>query len=205
MLYFGSKDDDGELHNIVIVDERDSGKQKLLTANFGRIELEKGARLSFMLHDGELQEGSASADTFRRITFEELDWRLDIGFFVHRAVAQIPMINALPLREFWQHTQEGEQADRNWYMVALMRKFTFPLANLIFVLLVFPVTTVLSRQSRLVAYLAATGMVAVYFTMAQATDTLIRLFGVSAAVAAWMPNMLFFAIGATLTLLRVRR
>lgn len=205
MLYFGSRDEDGEVHNVVIVDERDGAKPKLLTANFGRIQLEKGARLSFMLHDGELQEGAATDDSFRRITFEELDWRLDIGFFVKRAVAQIPMINATPLAEFWQHTQEGEQADRDWYMTALMRKFTFPLANLIFVLLVFPVTTVLSRQSRMLAYLAATGMVAIYFTLAQASDTLMRIFGVSAAIAAWMPNGLFFCIGATLTILRVRR
>jgi lipopolysaccharide export LptBFGC system permease protein LptF len=115
------------------------------------------------------------------------------------------MVNAEPLAEMWRHTQEGEQQQRNWYMLLFMRKFTFPLANLIFVLLVFPVTTVLSRQSRLLAYLAAAGMVAIYFTLAQATDTLVRLFGISAALATWAPNIFFFLLGATLTALRVRR
>src|SRR5262249_31718726 len=35
MLFFGARDDDGEVHNIVIVDERDPKRTKLLTANFG--------------------------------------------------------------------------------------------------------------------------------------------------------------------------
>ena len=204
MLYFGARDEDGEVHDVVIADERDPTHARLLTASFGRIELAGGSRLSFLLKSGELQEGAAQDPTFRRITFDELDWRLDIGFFVWRAVSQIPMVNALPLSELYRRTQEGEQADRDWYTTWLHRKFTYPLANLIFVLLVFPVTTVLSRQSRLLAYVAAAGMVAVYFTMAEATATLIRL-GFSAAAATWFPNLLFLAIGAALTIIRVRR
>jgi lipopolysaccharide export LptBFGC system permease protein LptF len=87
----------------------------------------------------------------------------------------------------------------------LHRKFAYPLANLLFVLLVFPVTTVLDRHSRLLAYLATTTLVAIYFTLSQATDTIVHVLHCSVAVATWLPNFVFLIMGAVLTGIRIRR
>lgn len=213
-MYFKTRDKKtGELSGIFIADEREQGRPRLLTAETGNIRKEAGAALTFVLRNGELQEGElrssdpARKALLRRVTFNRLDWRIDTAFFVGRTVSIIPMIAALNLDELYARSRDESlsERDRKNHTVWLHRKFVYPVANLIFVLLVFPVTTVLSRQSRLKAYLAAAMMVAVYFTMAQATDTLMTTLSVSSVVATWIPNILFALIGVVLTALRLAK
>jgi lipopolysaccharide export system permease protein len=204
MIYFGQREDDGEIRDVLIADEREADHPRLITAQYGRIDA-SGVRLSLLLRHGEIQIRDGVGASFRRVTFEELDWHLDIEYFLRRAVGAIPLANAMSLAELHAKSQVGTQIERDWHLWTLHRKFTYPLANLIFVLLVFPVTTVLSQRSRLLAYAGAATMVGFYFTMAEATPTLQKLFGLSGAMATWMPNIVFGLLGLTMTYLRVRR
>jgi lipopolysaccharide export LptBFGC system permease protein LptF len=79
------------------------------------------------------------------------------------------------------------------------------LANFLFVLVVFPVTTALARPSRLRSYVLAGLMAGLFFVLAQATDTWINRLSFSPVLATYAPNIALLALGSVLTWWRLKQ
>ncbi len=206
-IYFGEKDKaSGRLAEIVLIDERDPASPNMFIAESGSIDKRDGA-LRFVLSHGEVHMGRARDTAYRRVRFDELVWRVEPGPLIRRLSRQIPSINAMPFTEVRQKALDPqlEAHDRAFYMVSFHRKFTFPLANLVFVLLAFPITTIYNRTSRLIIYGAVAIMTALYFTVTQSIDPMVKTLGLLPEQAAWAPNIFFGGIGLVLTAWRLRR
>lgn len=207
MIYFSSRDGQTQaLRDIVIADDRQRERPRLYTARSGALDRSEGSHVRLTLEDGELHEGSGKDALFRHLTFQKASLELDANFFVRRTVGRVPSIPELGVAELLKMSRNSElsERDRTRYAIALQRKFSLPAANVLFVLLVFPFATVLSRPSRLRAYLIASLLVAGYFVLAQATESLMGL-GLGAGAATWLPNVFFMVVGGALTARRLRQ
>lgn len=207
MIYLGDRSvETGEMHDIVLADDHDHAQPLLVTARSGRIEANVGTRLLFALRDGEVQIGSGGDANFRRILFGKLDYEVDTAVFARRTVGKVPTISEVTFGNLLKLTRDPTRSvpDRMRDSVVLHRKFSFPLANLLFVLTVFPVTTALSRPSRLRSYVAAGIIAGIFFVLAQATDTWINRLALSPALATYAPDIALLVLGTILTWRRLR-
>lgn len=82
--------------------------------------------------------------------------------------------------------------------LALHRHFTFPLANLILILLALPLAIWFERGSRLGRILAAIGLCGAYMLVDLICQSLGGRGMLNPVVAAWTPTILFGALGVTL-------
>jgi len=205
-IFFREKNvETGALKEILLIDERDETQPRIFIGESGVIDKREGA-LRFVLERGEAHIGNARDPSYRRVRFDELVWRVDPGPMIRKISAQVPFVNAIPLGELRVLAADTtkKRYEQIYYGGTYHRKFAFPIANLVFVLLVFPITTITNRSSRIWVYLAVAMMVALYFTLAQAIEPLMSL-GMPLWLAVWTPNILFGVIGLGLTLARIRR
>jgi len=194
------------MRDIVLADDHVHKQPLLVTAKTGTIQNNVGTRLLFALRDGEVQIGNGSDTNFRRILFGKLDYELDTAVFAKRTVGKVPTISEVSFADLLKLTRDPTRSmpDRMRDSVVLHRKFSFPLANLLFVLTVFPVTTALNRPSRIRSYLAAGVIAAIFFVLAQATDTWINRFSLSPPLATYAPDIALLLLGVVLTWRRLR-
>jgi lipopolysaccharide export system permease protein len=207
MIYLGDRNaDTGEMRDIVLADDHDRAAPLLVTAKTGRIEQNVGTQLLFALRDGEVQIGNGGDANFRRILFGKLDYQLDTAVFARRTVGKVPMISEVSFSDLRKMVNDTKRPlpDRMRDAVVMHRKFAFPLANLLFVLAVFPITTALARPSRLRSYLGAGVIAAIFFVLAQATDTWINRLALSPALATYAPDLALLVLGSVLTWRRLR-
>lgn len=206
MIYIGERDPvTAEMENIVLAD--DSGDSKrLITARKGRFDYSHGSHIVLALEDGEVQMGSAYDAQFRRITFERLDYDINADIFVRRTAGKVPTLFEASLVDIKRVLDDPNTSvqDRKRYALLGHRKFSFPLAHLIFVLLVFPFATDLRHPSRFRAYLLSGLFATGYYLLAQAPEALNSRLGMSPGLATWTANILFGAIGLALTARRLR-
>lgn len=206
MIYIGERDPvTAEMGNIVLADDSGDAK-RLITARKGRFDYSHGSHIVLALEDGEVQMGSAYDAQFRRITFERLDYDINADIFVRRTAGKVPTLFEASLVDIKRVLEDPNTSAQDLKRYALLghRKFSFPLAHLIFVLLVFPFATDLRHPSRFRAYLLSGLFATGYYLLAQAPEALNSRLGMSPGLATWTANILFGAIGLALTARRLR-
>lgn len=206
MIYLGERDElTGEMRDIVLAD--DSGDHKrLITAQRGAFDYSHGSHIVLALEDGEVQMGKGGDPQFRRMTFGRLDYDINADIFVRRTTGKVPLLFQASLGDIFAALKDSatDANTRQKYALLLHRKFSFPLAHIIFVLLVFPFATDLRHPSRFRAY-AISGLLATgYYLLAQAPESLSGRLGMSPWLATWTANILFGVIGLILTARRLR-
>lgn len=202
----------------VVMVEQHEGRRKLLFAS----RYDHGRRTMqglLLLEEGQLA-GDATLLTAEQATWDAAagDWRLSGGQLRHGAVTELdrellgePTIT--PDR-VWKAGIENLDVDllsysdlldmhrvrpnRGDITLALHRHMTFPLANLILLLLALPFAIHFERGARIERTLAAIGVCGAYLLVDLTCQNLGNQKYLHPIVAAWLPTILFGSLGVSL-------
>jgi lipopolysaccharide export system permease protein len=146
-------------------------------------------------HDGFLRtfhpDGSVDAESFDTRAFPEI--RETPRDFLR----PIKEPNEMPLGELLEHTKRARLSggDVTRLQVEMHRRLAFPFANFVVILLGAPLTGAIRRGGHAVGFAAALLVGFLYYVLLEVGGT----FGLSGqlppAVAAWLPNVVFIALG----------
>lgn len=173
--------------NIVV-----SAKSGALLAETDRLEV------AFEMQDGVMYtkdgKGELSMMTFSRGTY-----RVDIESLVGNKAKTISPVHGLTLNELWEKSQFSTTPKRKArYTVAFHRKWSFPLATIIFAALAVPVGILVGIRGRGVGVVVLLTIVASYYYVGRAAELSARALQFDPVAAAWLPN--FVGIGLFLPL-----
>ncbi len=150
---------------------------------------------TWLFHDGFLrtffEDGHVEAEPFKERAFPEIQER------PHDFLRPIKEPNEMPLGELLEHTKRARLSggDVTRLLVEKHRRIAFPFANFVVVLLGAPLTGAIRRGGHTVGFAAALLVGFLYYVLLEVGGT----FGLSGQlppiVAAWLPNIVFIALG----------
>jgi lipopolysaccharide export LptBFGC system permease protein LptF len=103
------------------------------------------------------------------------------------------------------HSRVLRNAELNRYLLELHRKFAFPFSCLVFVVFTFPVGLMARRSGRIFGFGIGLFASAVYWALLLIGHEMGFNQGYSPFIAMWAPNLVIFAAGVALNIVRIRR
>ena len=186
----------GRLKNVFIYDERNPKSPMTIIAKSGEVlteQTEEGNRAFLRLLDGNMHR--TSLDFYTKIDFKSYDINLfDPAEFTTRKLDTASLgMSALRRRLNHQNSslKEQKEAQLEWY-----KRFTLPVACLVFSLIGIVLGTVTNRRSA-----KSSGMVLcittviLYWMIYAGFETLGKEEKIPMILAVWLPNLLFIAFG----------
>jgi len=193
-VFVGARQASGDLSHVLLFDSREPKRAITAFAERGHFAVDPvGAKLFTDLEAGELQSLSPDGRVFRRIQFDRYQ-------FLDRRLSLIGSFEGYDLASMRQVIEDVRKIGHpTWrFELALHRKFSLPVAALVFAL--FGVALGLGRVQapRIRAALIAVGMVAAYYTLMRAGDGFAARGQLPIVIAAWLPNLLLLPAGVIL-------
>ncbi len=176
-----------------------SAKSGSLLAKSDQLELE------FEMQDGVMyfKDGSHQPSM---MTFEKGRYRFDIEDLVGNKARTISAVNGLSLEELWFRSEsETKSRRRARYKVAFHRKWSFPVATMIFTMLAVPIGILIGRRGRGAGIVVLLTMVAGYYYIGRAAELSARALHFDPLMAAWLPNLVGIGLFLPLWMLAKRR
>jgi lipopolysaccharide export system permease protein len=200
---------DGTLYGVFLADRTDSKRPFVVTAREGSFSLDAARGIAHLrLRDGDLQLEPADDRDLRsqRIAFRGLDYAFDVNAV--KLLSERPRPREMSeeeLRAALDHfARAGEpppgarERNRNVYEIQLQRRVALPLAPLVFAALGFPLALRPSRGARAWGTLVCVGLVFAYYTLLSVAEWAASSGLLASALALWLPNLVFGALGAVL-------
>jgi LPS export ABC transporter permease LptF len=215
VVYVDGRDADGGLERVVISDhsvperpfvvfaERAHFRFDAQTATI-HLELETGNVIFDTNDPGDLAAAS------QRMAFEHFDYAFDASPILDVAASIRP--RDLPMGELVRRLRlaradalppEIRRRNVHEYEVQLHRRFSLPVAPVLFAGIALPLALRRSRANRAWGVLACTAIVSVYYLVLTTGERLADRGALAAWIALWFPNLLF-AAGAGLLLWRAQ-
>ncbi|MCK5688849.1 LptF/LptG family permease, partial [Myxococcota bacterium] len=189
---FYAEERDGELlKDVVFADRRDAKKPVVISARTGRVVSGKGSRdIIFALDDGAILLRDMTSGAQRVVHFEKSRYRLDVGKLVKKKAITLTSTQAKDIPTLIEQKSDPKYR-KNWALltITLHRKFSVPLATLIFALLAVPLATRSSGGARARGFLYSSGIVAAYYYVGRALELAARSGKIDAVLATWTPNI----------------
>jgi len=212
LVYVDARGGD-RLHGIVVSDRRDPERPLIVFASEGRLALaENGSELTLALERGDIhldQPGSRDGRHVR-ISFEHFDYALELDALLGATGFQRPQeMSWRNLRYTVKRLRAGQASDKLRaapieYELDLQRRLAVPVAPALFALVGLPIGMRRTRGARAFGALSCAGVAFLYYG-SQTFFSFLAIEGwIGAAVAMWLPNVLFAALAAVL-LARARR
>lgn len=209
------------LRGVVVSDERDPKLTRVITAREGRLLTDEASgRITLRLLDGGVHEadvvpvdapasvvgedvptgGAAGARRYRYTAFGLYDMNLAIESPLSRAAGAQKPEKDFGLGELLQRigSEGGGTRSRLPLEVELHKRFAFPVAALVFVLLGFPLAVRSPRGGRSVALVGTLVILVAYYLLLTSLEGVALRQRLPVAVAIWAPNAIFGALGAWL-------
>ncbi len=187
------------LRGLLVADERDPKLSRILTARQGRLFTdEENQRITLRLIDGAIHESDTDNwARYRYTTFGLYDMNLGVESPFKSAPRQDKPEKNLGLRELFAIARE---LDRQGQLTApfyleFHKRFAFPVAAIVFVMVGFPLGIRAQRGGRGVAVVASLGILVSYYLMLNSLENVAMNRRISPAVAVWTPTVVFGLIG----------
>jgi lipopolysaccharide export system permease protein len=217
LLFVDERDDTDTLRGVLISDQSQGGNPFTVVAERGHFRIDDdGERAHLLLEAGDIHfEPAAPNDTsHRRIEFATFDYAFDVAgvFGAGPCTVRPPEMTTPRIRAVLEHfrTHGGKPPDcvrvktEERYEIQYHRRLALPVAPILFALLGISLGMQRSRGARSWGMLLCVALVFSYYTLLSLGTYLAEEASVPAAVALWLPNLIFG--GAALPLLyRARR
>ena len=217
LLFVEERAEDQTLHGVLLADRTDVARPFTVVASRARIELDReAARAHLLLQEGDIhfEPENPNDDEYRRIGFGTFDYSFDVSPLVGNdpCGASPGELNSRRIREVLHHfeTHDGKPPDcirvktPERYEVQYHRRLALPFAPLLFALLGVSLGMRRTRGARSFGMLLCIGLVFSYYALLSFGTFLAEDERLPAALALWLPNLVFGAAAVPL-LLRARR
>ncbi len=190
------------LRGVLASDERDPALSRVIVAREGRVLADQRTRrVTLRFIDGSINEtDAADPQRFRHTTFAIYDMNVEL-----RASGASSKQETKPEREMSLgqlmaaaslYARDGPMAAP--YRIEIHKRFAFPVAALIFVLIAFPLGIHSQRGGRAVALASGFVIMMAYNILSSSLEDLPLSGKLPVAVAIWLPNALFGLLGLVL-------
>jgi len=208
------------LRGLVVSDERDPKLTRVITAREGRLLTDEATRrITLRLLNGGVNEadvqpanppqgvateettgGAAGPKRYRYTAFGIYDMNLQLESPLKTAARIEKPERDLGLRALIRKIEEyrNDPYNRLPHEAELNKRFAFPVAALIFVLLGFPLAVRSHRGGRSVALVGTLAILVSYYLILTTLEGVALRGRLPVWVAIWMPNFIFGAIGSVL-------
>lgn len=182
------------LRGLLVSDERNPEQSRIIVAREGRLLSDEAARrITLRFLDGSISESDVGdRRRFRQTYFSLYDMSLPIDSPITAASREEKPEKQLPLRQLISEAdrlrREGQIATP--YYVELHKRFTLPVAALVFTLVGFPLGIRSHRGGRAVALALSFGIVVSYYILYTSMEGFALRGRLPAGIAVWIPNAL---------------
>ena len=195
------------LQGIVLSDRRDPERPLIVFASEGHLTLnEDGSALELVLEQGDIHLDDPGSREGRdvRISFERFDYSLDLSTLLDSKGFQRP--REMPwdklLGTLW-HLRAGTpdlklRQEPIEYELEQQRRLAIPAAPALFALVGLPIAMRRTRGARAFGALSCAAVAFVYYGLQTFFTFLATQGWLGAAVAMWLPNLIFAALAAVL-------
>ena len=186
------------LSGVFISNERNPNNPHFIIAQRGRLMTDPSSlRIILRLYDGSIHRRGSDGETYPLIFFETNDLQLDIlqslstGGKIPKGRREKTLSELLA--EASRIQQRGGNPSPLW--VEIHKKFSIPVACLVFGLVGIPLGIRSRRSGRSAGFAIAIGVILVYYVFITAGEKLAVDRRLSPALAMWTPNLLLAAAG----------
>lgn len=201
VVYVDRRDGEGNLGSIMIADSTGGRAPSIIFADRGRFRFDnESATIHLELESGDilLETPGAESSEPQRIAFEALDYAFDASPLLDVEASLRPrdlgMTTLLERRQLAHTDALPEKVRRRnpfEYDVQIHRRLALPLAPLLFGGIAVPIAARRSRTNRSWGALLCTTLVGIYYLLLNAGERLADKGLAPAAIAVWVPNLLF--------------
>lgn len=190
------------LRGLLVADERDPKLSRIVTARQGRLFTdEANQRITLRLIEGAIHESDTEQPSrYRYTAFGLYDMNLSIETPLKSAPRLDKPEKNLPLFELFRTARyldrEGQIAAP--YFLEFHKRFAFPAAALVFVLVGFPLGIRAHRGGRGIAVVGSLVILVGYYLMLNSLEGVAMHRRLPPAVAIWTPTLVFSIIGLRL-------
>jgi LPS export ABC transporter permease LptF/LPS export ABC transporter permease LptG len=190
------------LNGIMVSDERDPQRSRLVFAREGRLLTDEiNRRITLRFLDGAISETEpADPRRFRHTAFSLYDMTLPIESPLSTGAAPEKPEKEMPLSRLLETARHLEASNQiaSPYRVEYHKRFALPVAALVFVLVGFPLGVRTHRGGRAVALSSSFVIVVAYYILFTSLEGMALSRRLPAPVAIWLPNIVFTTIGLVL-------
>lgn len=195
------------LRRILISDRRKPDEENTVLAARGQLLTDEDARrVSLRLYDGVIFTTDPRTHEYEKTDFTAYDVSLDLGRGLGAADARKRDPSEIPTAELRRRIAALRRAGDGAlpFRVELTRRFTVPLASLVFALVAVPLGIQPARAVRSRGLAVSLAIILVYYLLLTAGETLGGQGRLPVSVALWAPNATLGALGAFLFLRAAR-
>jgi lipopolysaccharide export system permease protein len=191
------------MEGVLIQDERNKEKPQVIVSEAAQLvpDLESEA-LILMLGKGSIHTSDQEDRSYRKVDFDHYYVKLGIGEFLGGQVRTVDSERSIGelRREIRRRQSTGEDCGRE--KIALNEKFSFPFASVVFGLLGISLGIGPPRSGRSYGLVMGLAIIMGYYVLITAAERLVTARILSPLVAAWIPNIVFLAMGTYFILLK---
>ncbi len=217
VVYVDGRSADGELERVVISDRSVPGRPFVVFAERANFRFDpETATIHLELYSGNMIFDPADASpvaggvahnvgAVQRMDFEHFDYAFDASPILDVAASIRP--RDLPMGELVRRMRLAREdalppnirrRNVHEYEVQFHRRFSLPMAPLLFAAIALPLAMRRARANRAWGVLACTAIVSVYYLVLTAGERLADRGALAAWLALWLPNLLFAGAAAAL-------
>ena len=204
VVFVQTRDRDNNLQGVMISDRTDPDRPFVVFAESGRFVLDdEHSTVRMELEHGDLHLGeNDAADTHhRRIAFEHLDYSFDAKslFDPDGGQTRPAEMTMRELRRILRRAAAGislkglHEDNPVEYELQVQRRLALPFAPILFALVGVPLGLRRSRGARSWGALLCVAIVFIYYALLSLAQFLVESLHVPAALALWLPNVVFAA------------
>ncbi len=190
------------LRGLVVSDEREPERSRIIVAREGRLlNDEANRRITLRFIDGAIGEiEPGEPRQFRHTAFSLYDMTLPLDSAMSTGGKDEKPEKEMPLSRLLDAGRDLERQGQIAapYYVEYHKRFALPVAALVFVLVGFPLGIRTHRGGRAVALASSFVIVVSYYILFTSLEGLALSRRLPAALAIWLPNLLFTGVGAVL-------
>ncbi len=190
------------LRGLLVADERDPKLSRIVTARQGRLFTdEENRRITLRLIDGAIHESDTdNSARYRYTNFGLYDMNLSVESPFKSAPRLDKPEKNLGLLELFRTARSlaGQGQNAAPYFVEFHKRFAFPVAAVVFVLVGFPLGIRAQRGGRGVALVGSLVILMGYYLMLNSLEGMAMNRRLAPEVAVWTPTVVFGLLGLVL-------
>jgi len=190
------------LRGLLVADERDPKLSRLISARQGRLFTDQeNRRITLRLIDGAIHESDVGDPArYRHTTFALYDMNLSVESPLKSAPRIDKPEKDLGLFELLYTARDlaGQGQIATPHFTEFHKRFAFPLAAVVFLMVGFPLEIRARRGGRSLALVGSLVIVVTYYLLLTTLEDLALARRLPPAVAIWTPNLVFGIVGLVL-------